>query len=176
MPFSEAKKPGPWVAALALAGAFALHGADLGRTPDDAYLDNLQGSWVMEGILGGKPVHYFADGQRVLSGGFLKLHMVDVDTPPKYEAELFIGFDPKANDFVAHWLDRFGAAGARVVATGQRQEQRLVLHFPYAEGAFRDTLLWQPESAMWSLLLESQRPDGAWSTFASYTLTRRAQR
>ena len=143
----QPKKPGPWVAAA-----------------------------LMEGTLGGNPVHYLADGERVLNGGFLKLHMIDVQSPPQYEAQLFIGYDPKANDFVAHWLDRFGAAGARVVASGRRQGQRLVLHFPYAEGAFRDSLLWQPASASWSLLLESQRPDGSWVEFASFTLRRRAQR
>jgi hypothetical protein len=162
-----------WIAAVVLLQAFAVRAADPGKTPDDIYLDHLQGPWLMEGTLGGKPVHYFADGQRVLSGGFLKLHMVDADAPPQYEAELFVGFDPKAGDFVAHWLDRFGAAGARVVASGHRQGQRLVLNFPYAEGAFRDTFLWQPASASWTLLLESQRADGAWVSFASYTLTKR---
>lgn len=176
MAVCEPKMPGPWIAMLALAGVFAIHAADLGEAPDDAYLDNLQGSWVMEGTLGGKPVHYVADGERVLSGGFLELHMLDAQSPPQYEAQLFIGYDPKARDFIAHWLDRFGAAGARVVASGRRQGQRLVLDFPYAEGAFRDTLLWQPASASWSLLLESQRPDGSWVEFANYTLRRRAQR
>lgn len=177
MPLFELKISGSWVAAAVLLGcSFMGHAADLGRSPDDAYLDNLQGSWLMDGTLGGKPVRYLADGQRVLSGGFLKLHMIDVGSPPLYEAELFIGFDPKADDFVAHWLDRFGAAGARVVASGTRRGQRLVLHFPYAPGAFRDTFLWQPASTSWTLLLESQRADGSWVEFASYTLTRRKVR
>jgi hypothetical protein len=47
--------------------------------------------------------------------------------------------DSKANDFIAHWLDRFGAPGARVVARGERTGQQLIVVFPYAEGAFRDT-------------------------------------
>jgi hypothetical protein len=140
-------------------------------SPDEAYLDGLQGTWVMEGAVGGKPVRYIAEGQRVLNGGFLKLHMQDAASPVQYEADLYIGFDAKANDYIAHWLDRFGAPGARVVATGERQGARLVLNFPYAEGAFRDTFKWEPKTLSWSLLLESQR-DGTWSTFASYTLRR----
>jgi len=176
MPFFELKMRGSWIPMAVLLFAFAAHAVNPGRSPDDGYLDNLQGAWLMQGTLSGKPVHYIADGQRVLSGGFLRLHMVDIDAPPQYEAELFIGFDPKTNDFIAHWLDRFGAAGARVVASGTRQGERLVLNFPYAEGAFRDTFLWQPASASWTLLLESQRTDGTWGTFASYTLTRRAPR
>ena len=155
--------------------ALASHAADSAKSPDEAYLDGLQGAWVMEGALGGKPVRYYADGQRVLQGGFLRLHMTDVASRPPYEAEVFIGFDPKAHDYIAHWLDRFGAVGARVVARGDRQDQQLVLNFPYAEGAFRDTFNWLPASRSWTLLLESQRADGTWSTFASYTLTRRVR-
>jgi hypothetical protein len=143
-------------------------------SPDDLYLNGLQGDWDMIGRVRGRPVRYHAQGERVLQGGFLRLHMIDADTPPKYEADVFIGFDAKAGDYVAHWLDRFGAAGARVVATGKRDGQRLAISFPYAEGAFRDTFTFDPKAGAWSLLLESQEPDGAWSTFASYTLARPA--
>jgi hypothetical protein len=159
------------IALFGAAGMLPLHAADGARSPDETYLDSLQGTWVMEGTLGGKPVRYLADGQRVLNGAFVKLHMTDVGSPPRYEAEVFIGFDPKANDYIAHWLDRFGAAGARVVAQGERQGQRLILKFPYSDGAFRDTFTWHPDSGSWSLLLESQGDGGAWSTFAAYTLT-----
>jgi hypothetical protein len=160
------------IALFCLTSSPATRSAESVKSADEAYLDALQGKWVMEGKLGGKPVRYSADGQRVLHGGFVKLHLIDVGSAPRYEAEVFIGFDAKANDYIAHWLDRFGAPGARVVARGERQGQRLVLNFPYSEGAFRDTFTWQPESGSWSLLLESQGTDGVWSTFASYTLTR----
>jgi hypothetical protein len=159
-----------------MTGALAARAADSVKSPDEAYLDALQGMWVMEGTLGGKSVRYLADGQRVLQRKFVKLHMIDAGSPPQYEADVFIGFDAKANDYIAHWLDRFGAPGARVVARGERQAQRLVLIFPYAEGAFRDTFTWRPESKSWSLLLETQGGDGTWSTFATYNLTRRARR
>lgn len=120
-------------------GPFTAHAANTAASPDETHLDALQGGRVMEGTLGGKPARYFADGQRVLQRGFIKLHMIDVGTPSRYEADGFIGFDPKTNDYIAHWLDRFGAPGARVVARGVREGRRLVLNFPYAEGAFRDT-------------------------------------
>jgi hypothetical protein len=145
------------------------------ESADEMFLDALQGDWTMAGTLGGKPVRYLADGRRVLQDGFLRLHMSDVQTPSKYEADVFIGFDAKANDFIAHWLDRFGAAGARVVGRGERKGEQLVIVFPYTEGAFRDTFSWQPASRSWSLLLESQSAEG-WSTFATYTLTPRPHR
>jgi hypothetical protein len=162
-------------AALA-AASVATRAADSAVTPDEAYLDALSGAWVMAGTIGGKPVRYRADGVRVLQGGFLRLHMIDMAAPPGYEADVYIGYDAKAHDFVAHWMDRFGAAGARVVARGERQGEKLVLTFPYAEGAFRDTFVWFSASDSWTLLLEAQGGNGAWSKFASYTLTREASR
>jgi hypothetical protein len=126
----------------------------------------------MSGTMGDKPLRYRASGERVLQGGFLRLHMVDAAPIPMYEADVFIGFDAEHHDFIAHWLDRFGAAGARVVASGVRKGPRLVLMFPYTDGAFRDTFTLMRESGAWSVLLESQKPDGTWSTFATYTLTR----
>jgi hypothetical protein len=164
------------IAVSVLAGAAAAQAADSRPSADDAYLDALQGRWIMSGTLGGKPVRYVADGRRVLQGGFLKLHMVDTGTPPQYEADVFIGYDPKARDYIAHWLDRFGAAGARVVAQGTRTGPQLVLIFPYAEGAIRDTFVWKPATRTWSLLIESRAANGSWSTFASYTLRHAARR
>jgi len=99
--------------------------------------------------------------------------MVDAGHPPQYQADVFISHDAKAGDYIAHWLDQFGAAGARVVAAGRRDGERLVLIFPYSDGAFRDTLQRDPQADSWTLLIESQGKDGAWSTFASYELTRR---
>ena len=157
---------------LVAAVALRAHADSAGGPDDNAYLDKLQGSWEMAGTLGGKAVHYHANGERVLKGGFLRLHMIDAEPTPAYEADVFIGFDAQRHDFIAHWLDRFGAAGARVVASGRREGQHLVVIFPYADAAFRDTFTFMPETGAWSLLLESQKSDGTWSTFATYTLTR----
>jgi hypothetical protein len=137
-----------------------------------AYLDQLGGRWNMVGTVRGKPVQYVADGERVLQGGFMKLHLVDAAIPPKYEADIYVGFDARRNDYVAHWLDRFGAAGARTVGTGSRNGDRLVIRFPYEDGAFRNTWSHEARADSWALLIESQEPDGTWSTFADYRLTR----
>ena len=68
-------------------------------------------------------------------------------------------------------LDRFGAAGARVVATGKRDGDKLVIVFPNAEGAFRDTFTLHRAAHGWDLLIEAQKNDGLWSTFATYKAT-----
>ena len=145
-------------------------------SPDDAYLDDLRGQWIMQGTFGDKPVKYGAVGERVMEGAWLRLQMVDTAKPPQYKADVFFGYDAKAGDFIIHWLDQFGAAGARVVGTGRRDGEKLVFTFPYAEGLFRDTLRRDKPAGMWTLLLESQRKDGTWSTFANFKLMRLRKR
>lgn len=160
------------VCAFLLAGAGQFAFAADPASPDNAFLDGLRGDWDMAGMVRGKPVRYRAQGERVLQDGFVRLHMIDVEQPPKYEADVFLGFDAQAGDYVAHWLDRFGAAGARVVATGKRDGQRLVINYPYTEGVFRDTFDFDAKSGKWTLVLERWGEDKTWSTFARYTLVR----
>lgn len=157
-----------------LAGVLAalLATAAVAAPADEEFLDALRGSWTMSGTVMGQPVHYRAIAERAIKGAFLQLHMVDAARPPQYQADVYLGYDAKAGDYVVHWLDEFGAAGARVVGTGRRDGQRLVVSFPYADGAFRDTFTRDPATDSWTLLLESQDQDGHWSTFASYTLAR----
>jgi hypothetical protein len=161
---------------LAGTGAALLAGmltaAAIAAPADEAYLDALRGPWTMTGTVMSQPVRYRAMGERVLKGSFLRLRMIDAARPPQYQAEVFLGYDVKAGDYVVHWLDEFGAAGARVVGTGHRDGERLVIDFPYADGAFHDTFTHDPTAGTWTLLLESREKDGRWSTFASYRLER----
>ena len=59
-------------------------------------LATLAGDWDLAGTVLGKPAHYRAHGRWVLHGGWLEFSMVDLATPPGYEARVFIGYDAKA--------------------------------------------------------------------------------
>jgi hypothetical protein len=155
------------------AAPVTVRAAGPGPAPRDSFLGQLAGRWTLIGTVLGKPVRYRGDGMWVLNDGWLRLALVDRGKPPAYQADVYLGFDPKTDEYIAHWLDRFGAAGARVVATGRRDGQTLVLLFPYESSPFRGTLTLAPDGLTGSSLLESQKADGTWSTFASYTLRRR---
>jgi len=56
-----------------------------------------------------------------------------------------------------------------------RKAETLVIQFPYAEATFKDTFVYDPNTDTWSLLIESQKPDGGWSQFATYSLVHPAR-
>ena len=100
------------------------------------------------------------------------LSIVDAARPPQYQARILISADRRAHDYVFHWLDQFGAAGARVVGIGTRDKTVLNATFPYAEGAFRNTWEYHPADRTWTLVIDGQRKDGTWYRFADYKMSR----
>jgi hypothetical protein len=98
--------------------------------------------------------------------------MKDLAVPPQYEATVFIGIDSSKGQYVAHWLDSFGGAGARVVGIGPLSAANIKVVYPYPEGRFRNLFTFDPARSQWELLIESEGEDGSWSVFARYTITR----
>jgi hypothetical protein len=162
--------------ALLLAALAPLAAAAEAASPPDPFLAQLAGDWDLTGTIRGQGVHQHAACRWVLKGGWLRLALTDLGKPPGYEASVFFSYDRKAGDYIVHWLDEFGAAGARVVGSGRREGTTLVFGFPYAEGAFRDTLTLAADGARGTLLIEQQARDGSWSTFASYRMVRAGAR
>jgi hypothetical protein len=147
--------------------------AGFGQETPRQLLSHLAGRWSMEGTVLNKPVKYAAEGAWTLQEQFLSFHMKDVSMPPLYEANLLIGIDSARGEFVAHWLDSFGGAGARVVGFGPLAGDSVRIIYPYAEGRFRNTFGYIRARDAWTLLIESQESTGTWSRFAQYAIIRR---
>ena len=120
-----------------------------------------------------EPVKYIAEGTWILQSQFLSLHMKDVSVPPAYEVNLLIGLDSTKNEYVAHWLDSFGGAGARVVGLGPLSPDKIEIVFPYPEQRFRNMFKYASDKDEWTLVIESEHADGHWSVFAQYAIARR---
>ena len=120
-----------------------------------------------------RPVKYTAEGVWVLQNQFFSLHMKDTAVPPAYEANLFIGIDSTKNQYIAHWLDSFGGAGARVVGVGPLSAEKIEITYPYAEGRFHNLFKYDPDKGEWTLVIESEATDAHRSVFAQYTITRK---
>jgi hypothetical protein len=139
----------------------------------EALLDHLVGQWRMTGSVRGRPATYTLDATRVLQNRFVELNMVDVSQPPAYEARVFIGVDSANGQYIAHWLDRFGAAYSIPHATGNARGDTLLLNFPYPSGSFRDTFVYDARADSWYFRLEAADSTGGWRLFAEYQVRRR---
>jgi len=147
--------------------------AGFGQEAPRQLLGHLAGHWSMQGTVLKKPVEYTADGTWTLQEQFLSFHMKDVSMPPRYEANLLIGIDSARGEFVAHWLDSFGGAGARVVGFGPLAADSVGILYPYAEGRFSNSFGCNRARDTWTLLIESQESTDTWSVFARYAIVRK---
>lgn len=133
-------------------------------------LASLGGQWRMEGDVRGKPVVYRLEGEAVLAGKFIELHMTDVGG--HYEARVFIGENPKSGEIIAHWLDIFGAAYSIPTATGRIDGNCVTFTFAYADGPMKDVLVYRPGEDVWTLDMQEGTADGGWRHFAAYRIAR----
>jgi len=153
-------------------GTFVLATTLSAQTPRaaalDALLERLVGQWRMTGSVRGPPATYTLDATRVLQRRFVELHMEDVAQPPVYEARVFVGVDSAGSRYIAHWLDKFGAAFSIPPATGEARGDTIRLAFPYPDGAFRDTFVYERPTDTWYFRLEAADSAGGWQLFAEY--------
>ena len=90
-----------------------------------------------------------------------------------YEADVFIGYDGERHEYIAHWLDIFGGAGATAVGHGSLHGESLTFLFSYTgEPLFRTIFKRDPAQNEWQLSYASQRNDGNWVPFGDELLYR----
>jgi hypothetical protein len=144
-----------------------------GPAARDSLLDRLAGRWTMTGTVRGRPATYRLDAAWTLQRRFLELHMIDVHTPPAYEARVFVGPDTVPGRYLTHWLDNFGAAFSVPPATGRASGDTLTLDFAYPTGPFHDTFAYDRAADAWRIRLEVVDSAGGRKLFAEYQARRR---
>jgi hypothetical protein len=154
----------------AIAASFAARAID--PPLDDPFLENLTGKWKIERKIRGTLVANTLDGKWVLQHRFLQLRMKDVASPPKYEALVMIGWDPREERYVAHWMDVYGG-GFSAIGHGKRDGNAIEFRFEYPDGPFYNTFNWQPAEQGWTMVLENTGKDGKRVAFAEDRVRRR---
>ena len=154
-------------ASLAFAGVIVSSVVEAGPPAplDDPFLDNLVGKWKIERRIHGTLVANSLDADWVLQHQFLRLRMVDLANPPKYEAIVLIGWDRLNERYVAHWTDTYGG-GASAMGYGRREGNSLEFRFEYPDGPFFNTFNWEPSAKGWTMNLENTGKDGKRVPFA----------
>ncbi len=138
----------------------------------DDLLDNLVGNWRLTRKIRGQAVENSLKAEWVLNHQFLQIHMRDVNTPPAYEAMIFIGYDNTSERYVAHWLDVFGGRFSETLGYGVRSGNSIKFVFEYPDGPFHNTFTWDREAKTWNFLMRSKDKTGKWAVFAEDNLRR----
>jgi len=163
------------VAVLWLAGCAGVGPAGPGMAPagpDDPFLANLVGRWDLTRSIRGKEEANRVDADWAIGHRYVRLHMVDVAAPPKYEAIVMIGYDPSGARYVAHWTDSWGAQYSGV-GYGKRVGDTVDFVFAAPDGSrFHNAFTWEPGERTWRSRMENEGADGRRSFFAEDRLRR----
>ena len=143
------------------------------RILHDELLDNLVGDWKITRKFKTRKVENMATAEWVLNHQFLLIHMKDANSPPQYEANIYIGYDNTGDRYVAHWIDVFGGRFSETLGFGVRSGNNVKFVFEYPDGPFLNTFTWSPEKKSWTFLMQQKDPSGKWALFAEDTLVRK---
>jgi hypothetical protein len=80
---------------------------------------------------------------------------------------VFVGWNAKRGEYVAHWIDVFGGDFSETLGHGRAAGDSIVLLFRYPDGDFRNTYRWHRETGEWTSRGESRDSTGAWRPFMS---------
>lgn len=143
----------------------------------DPLLDGLVGDWHVSRRLGsGRTAENTLHVEWVLNHQFLELHYRDVESPPKYEAMVFIGFDNKTQRYVIHWIDTYGGRSSETLGTGTLDEAAHAIYFQfnYPDSQFMNTYAFDSASKTWSSVMRQKpKTGGPWTLFAEDKITKR---
>lgn len=138
---------------------------------DDDLMAKLEGEWILTRQIRGTEVKNALSAAWVLQHQFLLLRMRDLASPPRYEADVYIGYSYATSEYVAHWIDNFGGHFSGV-GRGKRNGNSVEFRFEYPDGPFFNTFTWDPSSSTWTCHLEGVTKDGTRQTFARDRLAR----
>jgi hypothetical protein len=138
---------------------------------EDPLLDTLAGEWHLTRKIGTRVAENRVRAGWILAHQFFRIDMIDVETPPEYEALVLIGYEHADRRYVAYWLDVFGGKFSEK-GFGIREGDSIRFEFPYPDGAVRNTFAWNAAAGTWGARIEQQDVRGRWSLFAEDTLRR----
>ena len=166
------------LAMLSLAAALAVSTPARTQQPalHDPLLDHFIGSWVLTGTIGKKSTTHDITAEWVLGHHYVHLHEVSREKlpsgEPEYEAEVYLGWQPRTAQYGCVWLDVYGNTTPSAIATAPRNGNQLAFVFADKEsGDFHTTFEYKPATDTWAWRMD-QESGGTLSPFARLTMTR----
>ncbi len=145
----------------------------------DSLLDDLTGTWVLEGMMAGTDVVHDFVAEWVTGHQYLRFvelsRECEDDGTRAYEAIVFIGWDAEHERYACLWLDSTGGSGLvnGIIGYAAPDGDRLAFLFDFGDQSrFHTTFTYDREREVWELRMDSER-DGGFQPFARAKITRR---
>jgi hypothetical protein len=145
----------------------------------DTLLARMIGHWVLRGTIAHKQVVHDVTFHWVLGGEYVEMHEVSRERAsagtPAYEAIVYIGRDPRTNEYAAQWLDNtaYGGFSQAGVGRGNAVADSLPFLFTYtATSWFHTTFVYNRSSDSWAWHMDNDDEKGR-RPFARVELTRK---
>lgn len=146
---------------------------------DDPLLERLVGTWVLRGEIAGKPVTHAVDVRWVLGHEYIQIHETSESRTaagaPRYEALVYIGWDPDLRKYACLWLDNTGGNGLVGWALGHAGADGNKLAFLFSDKAgnpsLYNTFFYDAPTNTWRWKIDNV-DGGQLRPFADVALTR----
>jgi hypothetical protein len=148
-------------------------------TFQDALLDSLIGTWVLQGSIAGRETTHDIVSEWVLGHQYVRLHEVSREKNAKgqaaYEAIVFIGWEQSSSQYACLWLDSTGGGGlsAQAIGYAKRSGNEFAFLFKGKDGSlFHTTFAYSKSADTWQWLMDGEE-DGKLQPFARVRLTKK---
>jgi hypothetical protein len=146
-------------------------------------LDELEGEWVMTGIVADEAVTHDVYVDRVLKRQYVRIHELsrekDADGEPAYEAWIHVAWDKEKAEYVVMWLDNTATTNfaPEGVGHGKPDGDRIPFVWKSADGSgIRNTFKYDRASDTWTWEIDNVDKLEQASPFARLTLKRNLKR
>lgn len=144
----------------------------------DSLLDRFVGTWVLRGKIEGETVTHDLAAEWVLQHQYVRFREVarerDAQGRPAYEAEVYIGWDARANQYVCVWLDVFGGISMPSFGRAKRGGDAIPFLFRNQDGrvVFQTTFAYQRARDSWEWQMDNVGENGGRAPFARMSMSR----
>jgi len=129
--------------------------------PQRELLERLTGHWVMRGTIRDQPTMHDVDAQWVLDRGYLQIHEVsrerDEAGKPRYEALIYVVWEPKLGEYACLWLDTTGVAAFPPEGVGRAKPEtdRIAFVWGDADDGIHNTFTFDRATDTWSWTIDN---------------------
>jgi hypothetical protein len=165
-------------AMLAIAGLFVQRTV-VAQSLHDPLLDRLIGTWVLRGDIAHKPVTHAVKVQWVLAHQYIQIRETSrsktAEGATKYDAIIYIGWNPDSRQYACLWLDSTGGNGLVGWAFGHADADADKLAFLFTdkdgEPSVHNTFAYDRKTNTWRWTIENVE-EGQLKPFANVKLAR----